>query len=86
VQERPDGLLHDQRRARRPESLERLRKSRDDRLLLGILGGIATYTGLPAFWLRLAFALSVVISGGVTLLGYLALSLLLPGPKPADAA
>ncbi|HZJ10015.1 MAG TPA: PspC domain-containing protein [Trueperaceae bacterium] len=56
----------------------RLRRSRDDRLLTGLCGGIATFTGLAAGNVRLVFVLTAVVSLGVVALAYLALSLLIP--------
>lgn len=76
--EKHDRLPHEQWRARRPQTAARLKKSQTDRLLLGVLGGVAEFTGLPSRWLRLGFALTVPASGGVTLAGYLFLALLLP--------
>jgi phage shock protein PspC (stress-responsive transcriptional regulator) len=89
VQNRPekrDGLLHEQRRARRPQTTARLRRSRRDRVLLGVLGGVAEFTGLPPLWLRVGYGLSVAVSAGVTLAAYPVLWLLLPGPAPDEAA
>lgn len=79
--EKRDPLLHEQWRARRPQTSARLRKSRDQRVVKGVLGGVAEFTGLPAWGLRAAYLLSVVVSAGVTLAAYLILWLLLPGPE-----
>lgn len=85
VPEKRDGLLHEQWRARRPQTASRLRKSRKDRVLLGVAGGIAEFTGLPPLWVRGGYALSVVVSAGVTLAAYPVLWLLLPGPAADEA-
>ena len=40
-----DALPHDERRARRPQTDAKLRRSRHDRVLTGVLGGIAEFVG-----------------------------------------
>ncbi len=79
---RPDPLLHDQRRARRPAGASTLRRSRDDRRLAGVAGGVAAFTGADPRRVRLAFALTVPLSLGITVPGYLLLWALIP-PEPA---
>lgn len=78
-----DGLLHDQRRARRPDSGASLRRSREERMLAGVCGGIATYVDASPGLVRAIFALSLVPSIGVTGLSYLVLWWLLP-PAPTS--
>lgn len=81
--ERSDPLLHRQRRARRPTGGARpLRRSRDDRWMAGIAGGVATFTGADPRWVRALFVVTVPLSLGLTVVGYLLLWLLLP----SDAA
>lgn len=75
---RPDPLVHDQRRARRPAGAEPLRRSADDRRIAGIAGGIARFAGADPWWVRAAFAASVPLSLGITVAGYLLLWALLP--------
>ncbi len=53
---------------------------------MGVLGGVAEFTGLPPLWLRVGYGLSVAVSAGVTLAAYPVLWLLLPGPAPDEAA
>lgn len=74
----PDALPHDQRRARRPNTTGVLRRSRRDRKIAGIVGGVAEYIGANPRWVRLAFALATFFSGGILLIGYLLLWWLLP--------
>ena len=77
-----DGLLHDQRRARRPNTAASLRRSDTVRVLGGVCGGIAAYVDASPSVVRTVFALSLLPSIGVTGLGYLLLWWLLPS---ADA-
>ena len=81
MDERQDTLLHDQRRARRPNKPGRLVRSLDDKLVAGIMGGIAEYVDANPRTLRILFVLSVPLSGFITLLGYLILWSLLPLEK-----
>jgi phage shock protein PspC (stress-responsive transcriptional regulator) len=56
----------------------RLRRSRRNRVLFGVAGGIAEFFGVSAFWIRLAFLIAL-IPGGVPGLGlYLLLWLIIP--------
>lgn len=75
---RHDPLLHDQRRARRPSGASRLERSRSDRRIAGVAGGVAAFTGADPRRVRLVFALSVPLSLGITVPGYLLLWALLP--------
>ncbi len=75
----PDPLRHEQRRARRPSgAVAPLRRSVRDRRIAGIAGGVARFTGAGPRVVRTIFALSVPLSWGVTLGGYLLLWMLLP--------
>jgi phage shock protein C len=73
-----DSLPHDQRRARRPNTTKKLTRSRYDRVLTGVLGGVAAYVGANPTTVRLLFALSTLLSGGILAVGYLLLWWLLP--------
>lgn len=77
--ETQDGLKHNQRRARRPNTDAVLaRASNDQRVVGGVIAGIANYVGTSPGWLRVVTVISVVVTGGITALGYLLLWLLLP--------
>ncbi len=55
-----------------------LRRSRRDRVFLGVCGGLAEFFGISAFWFRLAFLIAL-IPGGVPGIGvYLLLWLIVP--------
>lgn len=73
-----DGLQHDQRRARRPNTSVKLHRSYADRQLAGVCGGIAEYVEAPPWLVRALFAISLLPSLGVTGLAYLVLWWLLP--------
>ena len=59
------------------QGLHALRRSRGDRWLGGVCGGLATATGLPAWLWRLIFVLFVVC-GGTGLLVYVLMWILVP--------
>jgi phage shock protein C len=55
-----------------------LRRSRHDRIIAGVCGGLAEFFGISPFWFRLAFLIAL-IPGGVPGLGlYLLFWLVLP--------
>ena len=43
---------------------KKLRRSRSDRVVAGVCGGLAEFFGISAFWFRLAFLIAL-IPGGV---------------------
>jgi len=55
-----------------------LRRSRHDRRLAGVAGGVAAFTGADPRRVRLVFALTVPLSLGITVPGYLLLWALIP--------
>ena len=59
------------------QRLRALRRSRADRWLGGVCGGLAPISGLPAWLCRLVFAL-LVICGGTGVVAYLLLWILVP--------
>lgn len=73
-----DALPHDQRRARRPDTTAPLKRSKDDRVLGGVIGGIAGYVGADPRTLRLLIAVLTIVTGGVLGVVYGLLWLLLP--------
>jgi len=55
-----------------------LRRSRRNRVLAGVCGGLAEFFGISAFWFRLAFLIAL-IPGGVPGIGvYLLFWLIVP--------
>jgi phage shock protein PspC (stress-responsive transcriptional regulator) len=58
--------------------VRRLTRSRDDKYLGGVCGGIAAYTGVDANVVRLLAVLGTVLGFGVLIFAYVAAWLLLP--------
>jgi phage shock protein PspC (stress-responsive transcriptional regulator) len=68
------------------DSINGLRRSRTDRMLGGVCGGIARATGVASWIIRIAFAL-LAICAGTGLLIYVLMWILVPEeetPKPAS--
>jgi phage shock protein C len=55
-----------------------LRRSRDQRMLSGVSGGIAEYFTIDVTLVRLAIVALTVITGGTALLGYVAAWVVIP--------
>jgi phage shock protein C len=60
-----------------------LRKSRDDRVVAGVCGGLARYFGIDSTLVRLAFVL-LVFAGGGGILVYLVALVLMPAERPGE--
>lgn len=57
----------------------RLYRSRSDRMIGGVLGGLAVYLGMDATLLRIAFALLVIVSGfGPGVIAYIVAMVIVP--------
>jgi len=61
---------------------KKLMRSRTDKKLLGVCGGIAEYLNLDSTLVRIAFVVGVIGSGGPFVLGYLLLALVMPKEPP----
>ncbi len=55
-----------------------LRRSRHNRIVAGVCGGLAEFFGISAFWFRLAFLLALLPGGVPGLLPYILLWLIIP--------
>ena len=55
-----------------------LRRSRSDRVVAGICGGLAEFFGISTFWFRLAFLIALIPGGVPGLLPYFLLWLIIP--------
>jgi phage shock protein PspC (stress-responsive transcriptional regulator) len=55
-----------------------LRRSRRNRVLAGVCGGLAEFFGISAFWFRLAMLIALIPGGVPGLLVYALLWIMLP--------
>jgi phage shock protein C len=78
---------------------DRLYRSRDDRMLAGVAGGLAENWKIDPSLVRIVWALLMVLTGGLAFLVYVVMAIVVPerpagvavdrpddAPKPADAA
>ena len=56
----------------------RLVKSRKDRMVFGVCGGLSNSTGLDAALIRLAFVVGAIFTGSILFWIYLLLGIVLP--------
>lgn len=56
----------------------KLRRSRGNRIIAGVCGGIANFLGIGSFWVRLAFLLTLLPGGIPGLLLYLICWIVIP--------
>jgi phage shock protein PspC (stress-responsive transcriptional regulator) len=55
-----------------------LRRSRSDRVVAGVCGGLADFFGISAFWFRLAFLIALIPGGVPGLLPYILCWIIIP--------
>jgi len=55
-----------------------LRRSRRNRVFLGVCGGLAEFFGVSAFWFRLAFMIALIPGGVPGILIYMLMWLIVP--------
>ena len=63
-----------------------LRRSRHNRVVAGICGGLAEFFGISAFWFRLAFLIALIPGGVPGLLTYLLFWLMIPKANGCQTA
>jgi phage shock protein PspC (stress-responsive transcriptional regulator) len=56
-----------------------LRRSRRNRIIAGVAGGLGEFFGISPFWFRLMFLISLIPGGVPGLLVYLFLWIVIPG-------
>ena len=56
-------------------------RSRTDRRMAGVCGGIARWLGIQGIWVRLVFVLLFVAGNGLALIAYIALAILIPDER-----
>ncbi|MEV4140731.1 PspC domain-containing protein [Dactylosporangium sp. NPDC049742] len=62
--------------------IKRLRRSRADRTLAGVVGGLAEYFGVDPTMARAVFLLAVLLTGGTAVLAYPILWIVMPDTPP----
>ena len=55
-----------------------LRRSKNNRVVAGVCGGLAEFFGVSAFWFRFAFALALIPGGVPGILDYLVMMMIVP--------
>jgi phage shock protein C len=55
-----------------------LRRSRDNRMLAGVCGGLSEFFGISAFWFRLAFLIALLPGGIPGIAIYLIMWIIIP--------
>jgi phage shock protein C len=55
-----------------------LRRSRRNRIVFGLCGGLAEFFGISSFWFRLAFLISLIPGGVPGILLYLLMCVIIP--------
>ena len=55
-----------------------LRRSRNNRMIAGVCGGLAEFFGISAFWFRLAFIIAFIPGGVPGVLVYLLMWIMIP--------
>jgi len=56
-----------------------LRRSRSDRMIGGVCGGLGEFFGLSSFWFRIAFLIALIPGGVPGLLLYFIMWIIVPG-------
>ncbi len=56
-----------------------LRRSRSNRMIGGVCGGLAEFFGISSFWFRISFLISLIPGGVPGLLLYAILWIVIPG-------
>src|SRR5260370_41344335 len=70
---------------RRMAVTERLYRSSDDRMLAGVAGGVAEMLDADPSIIRIVWALLVVLTGGLALLVYIVMAVVVPEAPPGYA-
>lgn len=55
-----------------------LRRSRSNRVVAGVCGGLGEFFGVSAFWFRLAFLLALIPGGVPGILVYIIMMIIVP--------
>ena len=57
---------------------QNLRRSRQNRVVAGVCGGLAEFFGVSSFWFRLAFLLALIPGGVPGILVYIVMMMIVP--------
>jgi phage shock protein C len=60
------------------ETRQPLRRSRNNRVIAGVCGGLGEFFGISAFWFRLAFLIALLPGGIPGLLPYIIIWIIVP--------
>ena len=63
--------------------MKKLTRSRDDKWVGGVCGGIADYTGLDPILIRILVAVGTVLGFGSLIVAYIVAWILIPAAQPA---
>lgn len=55
-----------------------LRRSKNDRMIAGVCGGLAEFFGISSFWFRLAFFIAFIPGGAPGILLYIIAMIMIP--------
>ena len=58
--------------------MSQLKKSQNDKMIFGVCGGIAEYSGISPAIVRLGFVLGAIFTGSILFWIYLILGIILP--------
>jgi len=65
---------------------KQLRRTTDDKIIAGVCGGLGRYFGVDPVLMRVIFAVTVVLTGGLALFAYPVLWFLMPEDRQAGGA
>ena len=71
---------------RRTDVADRLYRSTDDRMLTGVAGGLAEMLGIDPSIVRIVWAVLVPLTGGIALLVYIVMAIVVPERPPGVGA
>lgn len=55
-----------------------LRRSKSNRMIAGVCGGLAEFFGISSFWFRLAFLIALIPGGVPGILAYILIWMIVP--------
>jgi len=55
-----------------------LRRSKNNRMIAGVCGGLSEFFGISSFWIRLAFVLALIPGGVPGILVYIIIWMIVP--------